>query len=298
LLELVVMTLFWWHPVLWWARHHIEVAEEECADAWAVEQSGGSPRTYAEALLAVVDFVSVGNTRLPPAASAVGSHLLRRRLTAIMAPRTKELSLAPDGYAAIMLVACIVLPPCPALWNLAMGRAPGTMSGGGSQPSAVRAVLPEQKDQRHATSMESRSPLTARRPLAVTSTNGIALTMDAHRRVRLGHSGRQFNLGVGRVAAADFLPDSKHVVLGGFDGALEVVDCQTGQVQQRVRLGVSAITSVACAPDRVRVIAAGSRDGMCRLVDLESGRSDPIRTWIPRPVCAFFGHGKALGNHL
>ena len=31
-------SLFWWHPVVWWARREMEAAEEECCDAWVVEQ--------------------------------------------------------------------------------------------------------------------------------------------------------------------------------------------------------------------------------------------------------------------
>ncbi len=34
LLELIATGLFWWHPVVWWARRQIEEAEEECCDAW------------------------------------------------------------------------------------------------------------------------------------------------------------------------------------------------------------------------------------------------------------------------
>ncbi|MSR57847.1 MAG: M56 family metallopeptidase [Planctomycetaceae bacterium] len=43
-LELVVTGVYWWHPVVWWARRQIEASEEECCDAWVVTQSRASPR--------------------------------------------------------------------------------------------------------------------------------------------------------------------------------------------------------------------------------------------------------------
>src|SRR5439155_10341074 len=33
LVELAAQVLFWWHPVVWWARREIEAAEEQCCDA-------------------------------------------------------------------------------------------------------------------------------------------------------------------------------------------------------------------------------------------------------------------------
>src|SRR4029077_17555316 len=66
--ELVVSGVFWWHPVVWWARRQIEIAEEECCDAWVIEQFPDTPRWYAEALLEPIDFLSEAALVLPPAA--------------------------------------------------------------------------------------------------------------------------------------------------------------------------------------------------------------------------------------
>src|SRR5262249_57068420 len=57
-LEFVATGLYWWHPAVWLARAGIEVAEEESCDAWVVGGLAASPRRYAEALLATVDFVA------------------------------------------------------------------------------------------------------------------------------------------------------------------------------------------------------------------------------------------------
>ncbi|HET6879929.1 MAG TPA: M56 family metallopeptidase, partial [Pirellulales bacterium] len=58
LLELVVQVIYWWHPLVRWARREIEIAEEECCDAWVLEHQAGTRRGYAEALLATLDFLS------------------------------------------------------------------------------------------------------------------------------------------------------------------------------------------------------------------------------------------------
>src|SRR5579872_3246759 len=55
-LEFIVTGLFWWHPLVWFARRSIEAAEEECCDAWVVCKLEASPRSYAEALLETVNF--------------------------------------------------------------------------------------------------------------------------------------------------------------------------------------------------------------------------------------------------
>ena len=49
-LELVVAGLYWWHPVVWWARRALREAEEQCCDAWVVWAMPDRSRTYASCL--------------------------------------------------------------------------------------------------------------------------------------------------------------------------------------------------------------------------------------------------------
>jgi beta-lactamase regulating signal transducer with metallopeptidase domain len=84
--EFVATGLYWWHPAVWLARAGIEAAEEECCDAWVVGGLAASPRRYAEALLATVDYVAeLRRPCLPPGACAAnrGARLLHRRLVGI-----------------------------------------------------------------------------------------------------------------------------------------------------------------------------------------------------------------------
>jgi beta-lactamase regulating signal transducer with metallopeptidase domain len=103
--ELIVVALYWWHPVVWWARRELREAEEQCCDAWVVWASAGEGRAYAHALLETVAFVSRTRSPLPVSASGIG-HIphLRRRLTMIMQANTPK-SLSAAGWLLLGLAA-------------------------------------------------------------------------------------------------------------------------------------------------------------------------------------------------
>ena len=94
-LELVALGLYWWCPLVWWARRHLQEAEEECCDAWVVWLMPGGAWVTRLALVETVDFLAGARPALPPVASGIGQvRLLRRRLTMIMrgsTPRTLTL---------------------------------------------------------------------------------------------------------------------------------------------------------------------------------------------------------------
>src|SRR5262249_13045441 len=88
-----------------------EVAEEECCDAWVVAGLGASPRRYAEALLATVDYVAeLRRPCLPPGACAAnrGAWLLRRRLVGIIP--AKPPGPLRGGVAVRVAVVALLLP--------------------------------------------------------------------------------------------------------------------------------------------------------------------------------------------
>jgi beta-lactamase regulating signal transducer with metallopeptidase domain len=85
LFELAVTALYWWLPVVWWGRHALRDAEEQCCDAWVVWAFPDEARTYAETLLETVDFLNPYRTKEPLLACGFGrAEDLRRRLTMIM----------------------------------------------------------------------------------------------------------------------------------------------------------------------------------------------------------------------
>jgi hypothetical protein len=133
MLELLVLGLYWWFPLAWWARRELREAEEECCDAWVVWALPDSPRAYATALVETLDFLSEARLVLPPAASGVGQfHLLRRRLTMIMRGTTPR-ALTGAGLLALLGLGALLLPLVPS-WaqdNLGGGGKGGGGPGGG-----------------------------------------------------------------------------------------------------------------------------------------------------------------------
>ncbi len=84
-LELLVSTLYWWHPVVWWARNRLRRAEEHCCDAWVLRVLSGHPRIYARALMKTLEFLAGQTARVPVPASGAGEiDHMKERLTMIM----------------------------------------------------------------------------------------------------------------------------------------------------------------------------------------------------------------------
>jgi beta-lactamase regulating signal transducer with metallopeptidase domain len=124
LLELAATGLYWWNPVLWWARRELHEAEEQCCDAWAVWAVGGDGRAYALALLQAVAFVSQARLPLPAGASGgVGqvSHL-KRRLAMVMQGKTSR-SLSWAGMVVVFGLG-LLLPLFPAVGQQPAGEPP------------------------------------------------------------------------------------------------------------------------------------------------------------------------------
>jgi beta-lactamase regulating signal transducer with metallopeptidase domain len=130
-IELAALGLYWWCPLVWWAKRELQQAEEECCDAWVVSTLPEAAREYALALVETVDFLSGARAVLPPAASGLGHvHLLQRRLTMILRGRTPR-ALTLTGLVAVLLVGMLALPLVPT-WAQA--------------PPGTPAAEPAQKD--------------------------------------------------------------------------------------------------------------------------------------------------------
>ncbi len=108
--ELLVTALFWWHPVLWWARQALRDVEEQCCDAWVVWALPDAARSYAETLLETLDFLNHSDLAEPLLASGFGKvQHLRKRLTMIMSGTTPRL-LGVWGTLGSLALAVVLLP--------------------------------------------------------------------------------------------------------------------------------------------------------------------------------------------
>ena len=86
-LELFVTAAYWWFPGIYFAKQQLERHEEACCDAWAVAHLDAPPRSYCEALLQVVDFISENSVGIPGLASGMHpTKTLEERLRLVMRP--------------------------------------------------------------------------------------------------------------------------------------------------------------------------------------------------------------------
>jgi beta-lactamase regulating signal transducer with metallopeptidase domain len=111
-LEFFAMGVYWWNPVVWWARRELREAEEQCCDAWVVSVLSGSRRTYAEALVETLDFLSQAPAPAPLLASGIG-HVsdLKRRLTMILTGTTPRALTWRGALAVLGLASLLPLLP-------------------------------------------------------------------------------------------------------------------------------------------------------------------------------------------
>jgi beta-lactamase regulating signal transducer with metallopeptidase domain/Leucine-rich repeat (LRR) protein len=84
LLQLLISTLFWWHPVAWWACRELQQLEELCCDAMVVGLAPSSRKAYAIALMDTLDFLCDGFVAPPLGATATKSSVLLARRIAMM----------------------------------------------------------------------------------------------------------------------------------------------------------------------------------------------------------------------
>ena len=139
-LELLATIAYWWDPLVWWARHQLRAAEEQCCDAWVEWAIPSSRHAYASALVETIDFVSrsgfLSRPRLPALASGTGEfrHLQRRLVMIQQGTSTRRLGWT--GFTVIC-AAAIVLP-----LSLTRGQSPGRQASGPSAHDEHNAKPP------------------------------------------------------------------------------------------------------------------------------------------------------------
>lgn len=127
LLELVATTLFWWHPVVWWASRQLCDLSEECCDAIVLDAVSMGSRVYATAILDTLDFIVER-----PATLTLGSTMVRRSNS--LAKRIRLLQThAPSGQLKLRhllsMAALVAFPLAVAI--VATAAPPGAAAGNG-----------------------------------------------------------------------------------------------------------------------------------------------------------------------
>lgn len=291
-LELVATSLFWWHPVVWWARYQIEDSEEECCDACVVAQVPQMPRTYAEALLDTIDFLCNAPRDMPPLASGLGNAaVLRRRLTKIMSGPSAN-SMSRRLRLTVGLLAAFLLPMGPLVFgsgtNLAI-RPAGIATAGHSRLLPTPADTP--KIDVPSPSSDTESDLETPAPrndagnsksrrqrnetvwsTAVSPDGRFIIRATTGRRVVLSDlsSSRETDLSSHGITAVSFAPDKEQFAAISADGKLTVWDAVTAELRQVLYTHESALRTVAVSP-RGDTVAVGSSDGTLLIVNMRTG---------------------------
>jgi WD40 repeat protein/beta-lactamase regulating signal transducer with metallopeptidase domain len=249
LLEATATILYWWHPVVWWARREIQAAEETCCDSWVVAGMPEDRGVYAAALIETDRFLSESHLALPALASGVqGFMLMKRRVTMIMRMRGEgPTRLSPVAWAGLLTFAAICLPLVPTVAQVRQSTESPVAEAIAAPVEAIAPVVAAEVQPQSA----SLAAATACQELA-------GIESLPHR-------------GVGRRArhiwSLSFSPDGRKIAVGSGEwdlaGELHLLDVATGQVlaRERVRQGVA---SVAFSPDGT-LVASCSWHGHLRM---------------------------------
>ena len=109
-LEVLATVAFWWYPVVWLARRRLREAEEECCDAWVVWVLPAERRSYGQAMLKTIEFLTDGPAVPTLAGSAFGRSYYQRRFEMIMQQKgNRKASKAALLTAALLAVVALPL---------------------------------------------------------------------------------------------------------------------------------------------------------------------------------------------
>ncbi len=109
-LELAATTLFWWHPVVWWACAQLHDLEEQCCDSRALELVPNQARAYAAALVDTLEFLSEQPRVLVPLPTAIYSAgSLSRRIRMLAQNHTSRLHVRSVALVAVIAALPLVV---------------------------------------------------------------------------------------------------------------------------------------------------------------------------------------------
>lgn len=131
-LELAAACLWWWNPVLWWARRRLHVFAEMACDAWVVTLLPERRREYAETLVRVVDAQPQRSCPAPVFGMGSGpAAAFERRLILVLREqvrcRTPRFALA-----GMVLLAGLVIPG----WSQQNASTPESGASAANEPNA------------------------------------------------------------------------------------------------------------------------------------------------------------------
>lgn len=305
-LELIVGGLFWWHPVVWWARRQIEITEEQCCDACVVEQFSSAPRRYADALLETLDFLSESRFILPPAGSGANSiPFIRERLRLIMRGLGPQ-RLSPAAWLSVFAAAALVLPVFPVSSPVdELSLASATISSdevslpADREPDRASSERPFSRKRNSRPALRVHQPQTAATAPAphkseeeVSGHWMTAVSPDGRFEVTLQKFGElllrdrqtdeQFDLSPEQIACLAFSPDSVTLAVAKAN-SIELREAATQKVLGILEGHPAPVQSIMFNPDG-RSLVSASRDGTVKSWDLATHNETASITYRGSPI--------------
>ncbi|HEV3303237.1 MAG TPA: M56 family metallopeptidase [Planctomycetaceae bacterium] len=242
-ITVLVVSLYWWHPVAWFSRRQLRRAADECCDGWVVKWFPDKTLSYAESMMKTVDFLADGAQRATTLASGFGQlRSLKRRLVMVIENRTSHRLRWPIRFAsyAIAMVLLLISP----LLVLTTGP---RLTADDSASSPFGSLSAEEK-----------FPWQPKQLINVFGT----------------HRGKHW----WEVYAVAWSPDGKWIATGSGDKRLRLWDART--LRERASVGLpGTVQSVVFAPDGKHLAAAlnrmvtpGEFRGQIKMWELQNGQ--------------------------
>jgi WD40 repeat protein/beta-lactamase regulating signal transducer with metallopeptidase domain len=279
-LQVLVETLLFYHPVVWWLSGAIRREREQCCDDVAASLCGG-PFVYARALIAVEAL----RGRAPGLALAAGSRgsLLRRRILRLLGVPHEPAPTAARWLAAVVALSGVIALGVGLTWSATAADGPaatpldalrrdqiaayelrvaGAVDPADASPSLV-AILGDSRLK--MVEYVGRVVFTPDGRSLISAGNHEIAFWDPHtgeqRRALRGHTDRVHALAVSR--------DGQTLVSGSSDRLVKVWDAATGKERLTLRGHESLVSAVAISPDG-KIVATAS--GEVRTWDISAGR--------------------------
>ena len=275
LLQRVIESLLFFHPVVWFISRRLNAEREVCCDDLVVS-SGYEPMRYAGALLRMAELCAISRQPGTLALAATGDKtpLLERRIERLMNwGSTPRLQLTRAGMAGLLmtLVSLIVVPGIAHTWAQAQAQEVVQLD----DPLPAGSIL------RFGTSRFRHGiPVSA---MSVSADGKMAIVANDN---HMEGFSRVFDLASGRVLyslanqgdieAAAISPDGRMIVTKQ-DFSLYVRDAATGNELRKIELprateSYSRNEWVVFTPDG-KAIAVTSQGKVIHLIDFESGKT-------------------------
>ncbi len=131
LLQIIAQTIFWFHPLVWWANKKIRAEREKCCDEMAIAWLGTKARDFSNAIVNILTAEHKSTQPSPSLAVAGPVKNIEDRIKTIMNP-SKKFYKHPSILAAItiLLLALIAVPTTLALATKPAEKADVMMESG------------------------------------------------------------------------------------------------------------------------------------------------------------------------